>query len=121
MCALTIILLILCLVLNPGILDPVSKITRNGSIITWEPPFSLNLTNADPDIAYCVEVFNVTCGESNPVFMNCNVADSNNMVNCLICELSFIYEVLVIPRSNVDQATNGTPLAVRGKILSLLL
>ena len=111
---LTIILL--CLVLNPGILDPVSDIKRNGSIISWEPPFSLNLTNADPDIAYCVEVYNVTCGESDPVFMDCNVVD-NNMVNCLICELSYIYKVLVIPRSNVDQATNGTPLAVRGKIL----
>ena len=106
----------LALVLNPGILDLVSDIKWNGSIISWEPPFSLNLTNADQDIAYCVEVYNITCGGSDPVFMDCNVADSNNMVNCLICELSYIYKVLVVPRSNVDQATNGTPLAVSGKI-----
>lgn len=44
-----------------GILDPVGSlnISRNGSQVelTWTPPFSLNVTAIDPDIAgYCVAV-----------------------------------------------------------------
>ena len=98
-------------VIKSGILTPVSNIKRNGSTITWDTPFSLDLTGIDPDIVYCVEVYNITCGEINPVFMDCNVLD--NIVTCS-CEPQFIYEVLVSPRSNVDQAMNGTVLAIKG-------
>ena len=97
--------------IKSGILDPVSNIKRNSSTITLEPPFSLDLTNADPDIAYCVEVYNITCGKIDPVFADCSVVD--NEITCP-CEPSFIYELLVTPRSNVDRAMNGTLLAVRG-------
>ena len=98
-------------IVKSGILDPVNNIQRNGSTVTWEPPFSLDLTNTDTDIVYCVEVNNITCGGRHLVFAHCNVADDT--ISCS-CELSFIYEVLVTPRNNVDQAMNGTVSAIRG-------
>ena len=33
--------------------------------IIWDPPFSLNLTTAEPDIKYCVDVYNATADECN--------------------------------------------------------
>ena len=84
-------------IVKSGILDPVNNIQRNGSTVTWEPPFSLDLTNTDTDIVYCVEVNNITCGGRHLVFAHCNVADDT--ISCS-CELSFIYEVLVTPRNN---------------------
>jgi len=30
--------------------------------LTWTPPFSLNITNTDPDFFYCVEVYNISTG-----------------------------------------------------------
>lgn len=94
-----------------GILAPVSNIKRNGSTITWDAPFSLDLTGVDPDIVYCVEVYNITCGEINPVLKDCNVVD--NIVTCS-CEPYFIYEVAINPRSNINQIMNGTVLAIKG-------
>ena len=90
-----------------------SNIKRNGSTITWDAPFSLDLTGVDPDIVYCVEVYNITCGEFHPVFMNCNVV--KDMITCS-CEPSFIYEVLITPRSNANRSLNGTALAIKGNL-----
>ena len=41
---------------NVGELAAVGDLSRTSSTITWDAPFSLNLTNVDPDIVYCVEV-----------------------------------------------------------------
>ena len=49
------------------------KVERNSSSITWEAPFSLDLTDFDPDIGYCVEVYNITCGVDDLVVGDCNV------------------------------------------------
>ncbi len=46
-----------------GILSAVQSLTRtvSGSTLTysWTPPFTLNVNDLDPDIDYCVEVFNL--------------------------------------------------------------
>lgn len=94
-------------------LAPVSNVKRNGSTFTWDAPFTLDLTGVHPDIVYCVEVYNITCGRSNQVFMDCNIMD--DMVTCSrSCEPHFIYEVLITPRSNVNGTLNGRMLTVTG-------
>ena len=52
---------------HTGLLQPVTNLyfdknrSSNTTItISWDPPFSLNLTTAEPDIQYCVDVYNVT-------------------------------------------------------------
>ena len=89
-----------------------SNITRNVSTITWKAPFSLNLTNADPDIVYCVEVYNITCGVDDLVVGDCNVIEHSYTSNDIVG--GYIYEYTVTPRSNVEGSSNGTSLTVTG-------
>ena len=73
--------------------------------IEWAAPFSLNLTFVEPDIVYCVVVYNITCGRSL-VISDCNVLESGYSSDDL--RPGYIYEYTVTPRSNVDGAQNGT-------------
>ena len=84
---------------------------RHSSHITWESPFSLNLTNIDPDIVYCVEVYNITCGERIFLLHDCNITETQFNINEIIHHM-YVYEITVTPRSNVVGALNGTPLVV---------
>ena len=84
------------------------QLRKEGSTLSWDPPFSLDLTNVDPDIAYCVEVYNITCGGRELVFSDCNVTE-NSYISNVIAPDSYIYEYIVTARSNVQGAQNGTP------------
>ena len=53
----------------------ISNVNRNGTILSWVPPFSLDLTGIDPDIVYCVEVHNITCGRRGLIVGDCNVTE----------------------------------------------
>lgn len=78
------------------------------AVYEWEPPFSLNVTNAEPDIAYCVHIYNATC----PMQERLTLSE-----DCMITEPTFsltknlgaedIYEIEVIARTNLDVASNG--------------
>ena len=41
-------------------------------LLTWSPPFSLDITGVDLDLWYCVEVYNISRG-STPLTTNCSV------------------------------------------------
>ena len=55
--------------------------------LSWQPPFSLNLTTAELDIVYCVDILNITNHQ----------------------EAEDFFQFVVTPRSNVKGARNGTP------------
>ena len=93
------------------------NLSRNGNTISWSPPFSLNLTNIEPDIVYCVEVYNITCGERDFIISDCNVTEPSYTSNDLLD--GYIYEYIVTPRSNVEGAENGTSQTLRGMLLLL--
>ena len=82
----------------------------------WDGPFSLNLINAEPDIVYCVEVYNITCGRSL-LISECDVMETSYTNDVLLP--GYIYEYTVTPRSNVEGARNGTSLTVSGVLLYL--
>ena len=105
---LEIISLITCFI---GLLQRVSNVTRNFTVIMWDAPFSLNLTNADPDIVYCVEVYNITCGRSF-LISECHVMETSYTNDAL--QPGYIYEYTVTPRTNVEGARNGVSLTVTG-------
>ena len=75
--------------------------------VTWVSPSSLNLTTADPDIQYCVDVYNVTYeGEGNLLLSECNITTTQYMF-----DVSYpvgTYSFSVTPRSNIDGSLNGT-------------
>ena len=94
----------------PGPLDEAKNLSKVDDKISWEPPFSLDLTDVDPDIVYCVDVYNITCGGRDLVSSDCSVTDTN------YTSLSdgYLYEYIVTPRSNVEGAENGTATTLRG-------
>jgi hypothetical protein len=83
----------------------VIEIERNFSTINWKAPFSLNLTGVDPDIVYCVEVYNITCGVDDLVAGDCDVTEPRYTDNRL---QGYIYRITITPRSNRQDAQNGT-------------
>ena len=107
-----VLLEIMFVLYNIGPLQSVSDFQRNGSTIIWEAPFSLNLTNIEPDIVYCVEVYNITCRRSH-VISDCDVMKSRYTNDDL--QSGYIYEYTITPRSNVQGALNGTDLEISGK------
>ena len=86
--------------------------------ISWDPPFSLNLTTAEPDIQYCVDVYNATEEGNN---LECIItAESIRLLSqCLIQRtyyfhpqtdpyLQHLYCFVVTSRNNIPNANNGT-------------
>ena len=82
----------------------------------WKPPFSLDLSGINPDIVYCVEIFNITCGSSDLVLADCDVQKEW----FTIVSYNFIYSIAITPRSNVTGSDNGTKIIIDGLYNSLL-
>ena len=59
-----------------GILAAVGNFTvypqQSSILLTWDPPFSLNITGVNPDLWYCVEVYNISRGRAL-LTSNCSV------------------------------------------------
>ena len=92
-----------------------SNLHKISATVFWEPPFSLDLTGVDPDIVYCIDVYNVTCGRRELIISDCNVTEPS-YTSDNIAPYEYIYEYIVTPRSNVPGARNGTPSqSLRGK------
>ena len=85
-----------------------NNLERRNTTILWEAPFSLNLTNVEPDIVYCVEVYNITCGRRKLLISDCDVTETS-YTSDVIAPVGYIYEYIVSPKSNVEGAINGTP------------
>ena len=95
-----------------------TNIHKNASIFSWSSPFSLDLTNIEPDIVYCVEVYNITCGERDLIISDCDVTETSYTSSA---PDGYIYEYIVTPRSNVEGARNGTPSQPLRGVSDLLL
>lgn len=94
-----------------GILNAVNNLISSSSllniILSWEAPFSLNLTS-EPDIAYCIDVHNIT-GGTYLILSDCNVLTTYFIYNITNPNPSNYFQFTIIPRSNVPGARNGTP------------
>ena len=93
------------------------NLERENTTILWEAPFSLNLTNVEPDIVYCVEVYNITCGGRELLISDCDVTETSYTCD-VIAPDGYIYEYTVTPRSNVEGALNGTSKTITGVCVS---
>ena len=92
---------------SPGNLSATA--TNTTICISWMPPFSLNLTNADPDIIYCVDVYNVTGGGLHHLTNDCHVITPTYTFTVENPDPRDQFKFTVTPRSNVEGAKNGTP------------
>ena len=75
--------------------------------IAWEAPFSLNLTNAEPDVLYYIHIYNITGGEEDMV-ESVNIAEEYYTFSHAKLSLSQEFNFTVTPVSNVPGAVNGT-------------
>ena len=93
------------------------NVKRRNDTIVWGAPFSLNLTNVEPNIVYCVEVYNITCGGRELLISDCDVMESSYTSDALLP--GYIYEYTVTPRSYVEGAQNGTSKTITGVCIIL--
>ena len=83
----------------------------------WEPPPTLDLTGVEPDIVYCVEVYNITCEADNLIATECEL--TNPVYPASVGEglnPNFVYNITVVPRSNVPGAANGAVFTKQGNL-----
>ena len=96
-------------------LDKVTNLARTANTLSWNAPFSHDLTDVDPDIVYCVEVYNITCGRRDLIISDCDVTEPSYTSDDIAPD-GYIYEYIVTPRSNVEGASNGTNETIAGTI-----
>ena len=88
-----------------------SSLSLTNIILSWEAPFSLNLTS-EPDVAYCVDVHNITESDNKGaaclILSDCNVLTTYFVYNSTDPNPRDYFQFTIIPRSNVPGARNGT-------------
>ncbi|MCG8625726.1 MAG: hypothetical protein MJE68_27475, partial [Proteobacteria bacterium] len=77
----------------------------------WTPPFSLDLNDTNPDVVYCVDIYEVTdVGLQRDlhihVVSDCNVIEPQ--YSFTPANSDSLFQFVVTPRSNVPGAMNGT-------------
>ena len=76
--------------------------------LSWQPPFSLNLTTTEPDIVYCVDIFNITDAERERDYLISNCSVFETYYSFALDNPGDLFQFIVTPRSNIDRARNGT-------------
>ena len=77
-----------------------------GSILfNWAAPFSLNLTNTEPDITYCVNVYNSTGERTELVAGECALTETQYSFTEDVTSPCDTFTAVVTP---VNRAGNGT-------------
>ena len=92
--------------------DSMSSIIHLG----WQSPFSLNLTTAEPDIVYCVDIFNIT-DERDHLISSCSVFKTYYNFEVDNPDTKDLFQLIITPRSNVEGARNGTTREVNATYL----
>ena len=93
-----------------GVVNLTTEFISSAIQLSWQPPFSLNLTTVKPDIVYCVDVFNITDGETerDHLISNCSVFQLCYTFTVDDPDPNDIFQFIVTPRSNIEGARNGT-------------
>ena len=78
--------------------------TSNLLVALWNPLFSLDITDTNPNIIYTVQVFRITCGQN--IFINeTTVAGSNATIEDI--DPMETYKAAIFAKNNVRGARNG--------------
>ena len=107
-----------------AVVNLMAKFTSSFIHLSWLPPFSLNLTTAEPDIVYCVDVFNITSGETeferDHLISNCSVFQSYYTFAIDDPDPIDSFQFIVAPRSNIEGARNGTSNEINATFIHLV-
>jgi len=111
---------IACVFYYTGILAAVGGLTavsREGSLhLTWQPPFTLDITNLTIDILYCINVYNITHNSQNDLFrIMCNLNQSEYDFRVTTPSPCYQFKFEVIP---INGAGNGTSNNISGYLFN---
>ena len=85
---------------------------QDSIILSWSPPFSLNVTGVDPDIWYTVLISNVTDGD-NPIDVSCadchSLTQSNYVFTSADPSPCHKYNFTIIPENEVGEGSSSEP------------
>lgn len=105
----------------------ISRIPGNDNHIQyiWQSPFSLNITDVEPDIVYCVSITPVFCSDSMMSDLiheihTCNVTDANYTITNQVNN-DQLYRIEVIPRTNLEGGLNGSNIEVYEGIKTMII
>ena len=97
-----------------GILAAVGNFTvhpqQSSILLTWDPPFSLDITGVDPDLWYCVEVYNISRGGAL-LTSNCSVYEPQFYFNATNPSSCHKFEFTAFA---VNAVGNGSVASVNG-------
>ena len=88
------------------------------ALVSWLPPFSLNLTYVEPDIVYCLNVNRVINQSETHFITNCSIFVTEYVINSTDDSEEMYYVVTVSARNNVEGTRNGSEATVLGPIPS---
>ena len=114
----------------PGLLAPVGDVSvENGSdsiLLSWSPPFSLDVTGVDHDIWYTVLISNVT-DKGNPTAIPCtdchNLTQPHYTFTTANPSPAHKYSFTVIPQNGVGEGNRSEPVEgafVDGKYMYII-
>ena len=92
-----------------AVINLTAKMISSAIQLSWQPPFSLNLTTTEPDIVYCVNVFNITEEgmERDHLISNCSVLETYYNFVVENPDPEHLFQLIVTPRSNIIGARSG--------------
>ena len=88
--------------------------TANRLVTIWNPLFTLDINDTDPDIVYIVQLFLTTCGQ-HTLINETTVAGSNATEEDI--DLMQTYTAAIFARNNVPGARNGPRVEVEGIVV----
>ena len=77
--------------------------TNHSLLITWKAPFTLNITNTEPDVTYCINILNISNGHN--VVSVCNSTATEFLythTSEVLCHTS-ILKITVTPINGAGQ------------------
>ena len=83
---------------------------QSSILLTWTPPFSLDITGVGPDLWYCVEVYNISQGRA-PLTTNCSVYEPEF---CFTAPNPSPCDLIEFRVFAVNQVGNGSVTSVNG-------
>ena len=101
-----------------------AKYNSSSIIISWSPPFSLNLTGGTSGILYDLYCYNVT-DEKNPTAINCtdckNITETQYIFKPPYPSPCQKYFFTVIPTNGVGEGESSNNVTAIGEIIQCLL
>jgi len=83
--------------------------------ITWTAPYSIDVPSTDPDITYCVDVFNTSTSVPSKIYSQCGINEAYHEIEYYPLLIACTdYKVEVIAENKVGNSTTKMKQVLKG-------